>query len=69
MTPAGDTPDPAAGGWAAGAPTGVVEVPAVVEGLGAVFSSDFDVHAAPIKATQKVIRVAAMRLGAVTTPN
>ncbi|ORA61739.1 hypothetical protein EJ571_21240 [Mycobacteroides franklinii] len=68
MTPAGDTPEPAAGGWAAGAPTEVLVVE-VMEGLGAALSSDFDVHAAPIKGTQKAIRVAAMRVGAVTTPN
>ncbi|PKQ56405.1 hypothetical protein B5566_18760 [Mycobacterium sp. MHSD3] len=65
MTPAGDIPEPEAGGCAAGASIGVVEAPA---GLGAAFSSDFDVHAAPINGTQRAIRVAAMRIGTVTTP-
>ncbi|EIU35329.1 hypothetical protein MA5S1212_0585 [Mycobacteroides abscessus 5S-1212] len=60
MTPAGDTPEPAAGGWAAGAPSVVVAVLAVTEGLGAALSSDADEHAAPISGTQQAIRVAAM---------
>ncbi|SKT70416.1 Uncharacterised protein [Mycobacteroides abscessus subsp. abscessus] len=40
----------------------------MTEGLGAALSSDADEHAAPISGTQKAIRVAAMRVGAVTTP-
>ncbi|EHM19835.1 hypothetical protein MMCCUG48898_1008 [Mycobacteroides abscessus subsp. massiliense CCUG 48898 = JCM 15300] len=41
---------------------------AVTEGLGAALSSDAEEHAAPISGTQQAIRVAAMRVGAVTTP-